>query len=92
MLLARCTTSTPARDTHGITWRCSVSQGRCLHTPVAGCCTRSNQCNDQNACTDDNCIVQSGVCQNLPHAACCQKGGDCAAGDICTVDVCLAAE
>ena len=69
---------------------CSVSQGRCLHTPVAGCCTNTSQCNDQNACTDDNCIVQSGVCQNLPHAACCQKNGDCADGDICTVDICLA--
>lgn len=57
---------------------CSTStcdEGRCVLTPIAGCCQSDADCDDGNPCTLDTC--QTATCQHPPAAAgtACTRGG-----------------
>ncbi len=61
----------------------------CLRTPIAGCspCADAVACDDQNACTDDQCA--QGRCESVAVFGECDDGDPCTAADACTGGSCV---
>jgi hypothetical protein len=49
-------------------------------------CTEPGACDDQNPCTDDDCVA--GFCVNTNNAAPCDDGNPCTADDVCAEGGC----
>ena len=57
-----------------------------LRVPVTRSCTLVAECDDGNACTDDDCA--GGHCVNAPNLAPCDDANPCTDGDACADRVC----
>ena len=55
-------------------------------TPQCAWCLSDDQCDDGNACSQDQC--EGGQCVNLPKAQSCAKDTQCDDSNICTLDWC----
>ena len=56
-------------------------------TDCLGDCLIPADCDDQDPCTQDQCL--GGQCLNTPIAGCCKDASDCDDGELCTIDQCL---
>jgi hypothetical protein len=50
-------------------------------------CERSEDCDDENACTDDSCVA--GACVNVNNTATCSDGDACTSEDTCVDGTCV---
>ncbi len=68
--------------------------GNCLPgSPVPGCCTQAEDCNDNNPCTMDACNVLTGECHHSTledGTSCDADQNGCTVGDKCLFGVCVA--
>jgi putative metal-binding protein/slime mold repeat-containing protein len=89
---AGCQPGTPPSCDDGIacTADSCVDPGGCVHSPLPGCpgCQSAADCNDQNACTTDEC--DAGTCRNVAVPGCvpCATAAECIDADPCTDDIC----
>jgi hypothetical protein len=85
---------------------CDQANG-CQHTPIDGCCRSSADCNDNIACTVDECVdgrcvhtPQDDLCESsdpciIPRctaSGCISEPKNCDDGNPCTVDSCIAGQ
>ena len=72
----------------------------CTSAPSAGetCDGIDNDCNgltddvicdDNNSCTEDQCVPATGTCTNTPNQATCSDANACTTGDVCQTGVCV---
>jgi hypothetical protein len=45
-------------------------------------------CDDNNVCTTDSCVVATGECLHSPNAQPCDDGNPCTEGDVCSLGTC----
>lgn len=57
---------------------------------VRSTCQDDGQCDDHNACTDDEC--EQGSCTHTPADASCDDGNGCTLGDHCEEGACVSGE
>jgi hypothetical protein len=66
---------------------CSGATPMCNETTnMCGACLADADCNDSNACTDDDCAA--GTCTNTNNTASCNDGLFCTATDVCSGGTC----
>ena len=70
---------------------CGVD-GHCDFVAAEGCCEKSSECNDFDACTADACDAATGTCANTSIPGCCNGDSECDDGNPCNIDRCLAHE
>lgn len=61
----------------------------CVYTLDPNCvpqCLTNADCDDQDPCTDDECVESA--CNNWWNEDCCKKDADCDDGNPCTTDTC----
>jgi len=65
-----------------------IGSGSCSFPTIPDCCASAADCDDDNACTFDNCVNDR--CRNpyLPDVGCCVGDEDCDDDDACTADAC----
>lgn len=49
-------------------------------------CTAAGDCDDQNVCTDDDCV--DFVCENTNNSVACDDGDACTMNDVCSAGTC----
>ena len=59
----------------------------CLHTPIAGCCNVTSDCEDPDVCTIESCVDNQ--CVYTEKESCCNTHADCEDGNPCNIDACL---
>ncbi len=52
------------------------------------CCVDDFDCDDENPCSEDQCIQETHYCIRVFEPGCCANNGMCNDGDICTYDSC----
>jgi len=52
-------------------------------------CVSDDECDDQNPCTQDACILNICVHTTIPDCRLCETSAECEDGNMCTDDVCL---
>lgn len=78
-------------DDHDVCTTDSCGAGGCVHVPVAGCESCSDDgCDDGNGCTNDACGPTGCTHTPIPGCRSCQRSGDCNDGKTCTADSCSA--
>ncbi|MEZ4268649.1 MAG: lamin tail domain-containing protein [Myxococcota bacterium] len=71
--------------------QCGIER-RCIFPLAAGCCKKTADCNDFNACTTDACDLASSTClPPEPVDGCCLKDSDCGDANPCNLDRCISA-
>jgi len=65
------------------------NDGACAYEPTGECCEAASDCDDNDVCTTDACIV--GACQHQVTLGCCKGNPDCDSGNNCVVGSCDAA-
>jgi hypothetical protein len=75
--------NTPCKSTTCVERTCD--SGICHETPIPGCCTQDEQCDDDNPCTRDTCNLSTNRCerQPLPEGEVCPDDGNPCTRDIC---------
>lgn len=67
---------------------CNLATNLCRMEYTPGCCITVEDCEDDDPCTQEECI--DNVCQYpLLHAGCCTTDDDCDDGVSCTLDRCI---
>ena len=63
---------------------------RFVPPPVAGACSRHEDCDDGNVCTQDKCDQHTRTCESKPthQRRACDDGNACTAVDVCDRGVC----
>ena len=83
---AAVSNGTACNDGQACTNPDTCQSGACTGTVIGGCCTTDAQCDDQNVCTHDTCILQNGTCS---HDGASLAGTTCNDGKFCTeADTC----
>ncbi len=59
----------------------------CVFLPIRDCCNFDLECNDNDTCTIDSCVLNA--CQHAPIANCCHSDSNCSDSDACTIDTCV---
>ena len=73
---------------------CIANECRLLHIPQEDCCIVDEDCDDGDACTEDQCNPGNNQCSHIPKGkGCCNAIGDCVEDDDpCTHVKCIADE
>ena len=81
-------------------YECNVA-GHCdlipnpAHANPEKCCLEDNDCDDEDACTEDVCNLVTNTCETTPieltgSKPCCNVTGDCFDSNVCTNEICIA--
>jgi hypothetical protein len=60
----------------------------CQTQPIPGCCGSTEDCIDNDPCTESVCLQAVGLCFNPTVPGCCSNAADCQDFDVCTADRC----
>jgi len=67
--------------------------GECIGEGNPSCCLKDSDCNDDNSCTKDTCVVETGQCISqagpMNGLACNADSSGCTAGDFCEGGQCF---
>ncbi|MFH1530458.1 MAG: hypothetical protein ABIK09_06975 [Pseudomonadota bacterium] len=66
---------------------CAVDEF-CDLDPESFCCVDDWDCDDENPCSEDKCILETHYCIRIFEDGCCANDGMCNDGNICTYNVC----
>ncbi len=56
--------------------------------PARALCTSDDECDDQDLCTTNACILNICIFTTIPDCRACSGPGECDDGDPCTIDLC----